>query len=134
MHTVAVSDALDSIPDVDLVMVAFTEPENLPDYQERYDLDSLPIVVDTTRKAYRAFGLGRGSVRRVWGLRMVKRYLEIFRSEGFSDPGRATEDTLQLGGDFIVDPEGKLIYAFWGDGPDDRPSVEALVDALERLR
>jgi len=43
---------------------------------------------------------------------------------------RPTEDTLQLGGDFIVGPDGTLIYGFWGEGPDDRPSVDDLIDAL----
>ena len=84
--------------------------------------------MDLNRSAYRAFGLGRGSVARVWGLRSAERYLEIFRDQGFSRPGSPTEDTLQLGGDFIIDPSGTLIYGFWGDGPDDRPSAQAIRD------
>ena len=134
MHTVAVSDALQNRDNVDVVMVTFTEPENLAAYQQRHDLASLSIIVDTTRASYEAYGLGRGSVRRVWGLRMAKRYVEIFRDQGFSVPPRATEDTLQLGGDFVVDPEGTLIYGFWGDGPDDRPSTQEILDALEGAR
>ena len=35
------------------------------------------------------------------------------------------------GGDFIVDPDGTLLYGFWGDGPDDRPHVDDLLRALE---
>ena len=124
------SDALEPVDDVDVVMMTFTEPEHLASYQQRHDLASLSIVVDPDRAAYRTFGLGRGSIPRVWGLRAAKRYIEIFRSQGFSRPGRATEDTLQLGGDFIINPQGTLIYGFWGDGPDDRPSTEALLDAL----
>ena len=121
---------LNSIEDVDLVMLTFTEPENLPEYQRRHDLDSLSIVVDADRSAYRAFGLGRGKFSRIWGLRAAKRYIEIYRADGFSRTGRPTEDTLQLGGDFIVDANGTLIYGFWGEGPDDRSSTQTLHDAL----
>ena len=119
---------IETLDEVDLVMVTFTDPENLNPYQKRHGLASLPIVVDPDRSAYRAFGLGRGSIARVWGLRSAKRYLEIFRDQGFSRPGSPTEDTLQLGGDFIIDPSGTLIYGFWGDGPDDRPSAQAIRD------
>lgn len=129
MHTAAVSDLLSRRENTDVLLVTFTNPENLPAYQQRYDL-SLPVVVDADRSAYRAFGLGRGSVARIWGLRAAKRYIEIFRSHGFQNPGRVTDDTLQLGGDFIIDPDGTLIYGFWGDGPDDRPSAQELLDAL----
>ena len=86
------------------------------------------------RSAYRAYGLGRGTVRRVWGWRMARRYLEIYREQGFERPTKATEDTLQLGGDFIVDPKGTLIYGYWGAGPDDRPDVSDLINTIEATR
>lgn len=121
---------LNSHDDVDLVIVTFTEPENLRSYQKRHKLTSTSFILDPGRSAYRAFGLERGAVTRIWGLRAAKRYLEIFRDDGFSRPGRPTEDTLQLGGDFIIDPEGTLIYGFWGEGPDDRPSAESIRDVL----
>ena len=69
-------------------------------------------------------------LRRVWGWRMVLRYAEIIRADGFSGLRRPTEDTLQLGGDFLVDANGTLIYGFWGEGPDDRPEVDELIAAL----
>lgn len=114
----------------DVVLVTFTEPDHLTAYRERHGVD-LPVILDPNRDAYRAFGLGRGSVRRVWGLQAARRYTEIIRSEGFAGLTRPTEDTLQLGGDFIVDPTGTLIYGFWGQGPDDRPDVDDLVAALD---
>jgi hypothetical protein len=45
-------------------------------------------------------------------------------------PRLPSEDTLQLGGDFIVDPEGRVAYAYRSAGPDDRPSVDDLLAAL----
>lgn len=93
---------------------------------------AFPVLLDQDRITYRAFGLGRGSFRRVWGWKAARRYLDILRAEGTAGLKRPTEDTLQLGGDFVVDPEGNLSYGFWGDGPDDRPSTEDLIAAVRR--
>ena len=71
---------------------------------------------------------------RVWGRKAAKRYWEIFRSDGLVGLRRPTEDSLQLGGDFVVAANGTLAYGFWGDGPDDRPSVDELVDAVTEAR
>ena len=113
----------------DVVLVTFTEPENVSAYRRQHGLD-LEVVLDRDRSAYAAFGLGRGTVWRVWGWRMVLRYAEIIRADGFSGLRRPTEDTLQLGGDFLVDANGTLIYGFWGEGPDDRPEVDELIATL----
>ncbi len=91
-----------------------------------------PVLVDADRDAYRAFGLGRGSVWRVWGAKAAHRYWEIIRAEGIAGLHRPTEDPLQLGGDFVVAPDGRLAYGFWGEGPDDRPSVDELVAAVRQ--
>ena len=115
--------------DTDVVVVTFAEQVNLTPYIARHDLP-FPVLSDTSLSAYQAFGIGRGSLRRVWGLRMVRRYIEIFREQGFEMPARATEDTLQLGGNFIIDPDGTLIYGYWGKGPDDRPPVQSLIDTI----
>ena len=113
----------------DVVLITFTDPAALADYQRR---NALPfaVVADPERAAYRAYGLGRGSIARVWGWQAARRYLEILRATGVRSWRRPTEDTLQLGGDFVVDPDGTLTYGFWGRGPDDRPSVDELVAAV----
>lgn len=122
-------DRLDELAENTIVVLAtFTSAENLVSYVAKTDLD-IPVLMDAHRDAYRAFGLGRGSVARVWGPKMVRRYLEIFASDGFTKPERATEDTLQLGGDFVIDSDGNLAYGFWSEGPDDRPTVDALIAA-----
>ena len=131
---IAVRDHLDELgDDTDVVVITFAEHENLTPYLARHDLP-FPVLSDTSLSAYQAFGIGRGTIRRVWGLRMVRRYIEIYRDQGFEAPGKATEDTLQLGGNFIIDPEGILIYGYWGEGPDDRPPVRALIDTIETAR
>ena len=125
-------DRLDELGEsTEVVLITFTDLEALAEYRDR---NALPftVVSDADRAAYRVFGLGRGSVARVWGWRAGLRYVGLLRDSGLRALRRPTEDTLQLGGDFVVDPDGTLVYGFWGDGPDDRPSVDDLIAAVGR--
>lgn len=117
--------------DTRVALITFTDPTELAGYRTADEL-SFPVLVDPDRESYRAYGLGRGSIARIWGWRAARRYLEIVRAEGVGRLARPTEDTRQLGGDFVVDRDGRLVFGFWGAGPDDRPSVDALVDAVRR--
>ena len=117
----------------EVVLVTFTDPTQLTDYQSVNELP-FTILVDDDRHSYRAFGLGRGSFLRVWGWRAFRRYVEIIRSRGLTGLGRPTEDTLQLGGDFVIGPDGALAWGYWGEGPDDRPSVDELITAVDAAR
>ena len=125
-------DRLDELGEAtEVVLITFTDLEALAEYRDR---NALPftVVSDTDRAAYRVFGLGRGSVARVWGWRAGLRYVGLLRDSGLRALRRPTEDTPQPGGDFVVDPDGTLVYGFWGDGPDDRPSVDDLIAAVGR--
>ncbi|MEM9516190.1 MAG: AhpC/TSA family protein [Actinomycetota bacterium] len=119
--------------DTAVVLVTFTSDDHLSAYQARHELP-FPVLIDRDRVTYGAYGLGRGSVHHIWGLRSAQRYIEIVRANGLSGLRRPTEDTLQLGGDFVIDAAGRLAWGFWGTGPADRPSVDQLVDALDRAR
>lgn len=126
-------DRLDELGhDTDVVLIAFTDPENVRTYRAINDLP-FPVLIDADREAYRAFGLGRGPLWRIYGWRAARRYIEIFRANGLRDLRRPTEDTLQLGGDFIVSSDGTLAWGFWGEGPDDRPDVDELIAAVRRI-
>lgn len=123
-------ERLDELGDNTVVaLITFTDPESLIGYSKQHNL-GFPVLTDRNRDAYRAFGLGRGSITRVYGWNALRRYIEIFRSNGFAGLRRPTEDTLQLGGDFVVDANGTLVYGFWGDGPDDRPTADELINAV----
>jgi hypothetical protein len=89
-----------------------------------------PAVADPERVAYRTFGLDRTS----WGSflrpRVVLRYLRLMFRGWRPRPPREGEDVLQLGGDFFLDVEGRLTFAYRSAEPTDRPSVEVLLQAL----
>ena len=114
-----------------VVLITFTRPRNLRGFRRRLGL-SYPVLADETRAAYRAYGLGRGSWRRVWGVQTLKAYGRLLRAG--RRPRLPAADTLQLGGDFVVDAEGRVVYAYRSAGPDDRPSVDDLVTAVRASR
>ena len=116
-----------------MVLVTFTEPAMLQAYLQRNAL-SFPVLVDADRSSYRAYGFGRGSVARVWGRKAARRYWDILRRDGLAGLRRPVEDTLQLGGDMVIAPDGTLVWGYWGRGPDDRPTVDELVAAVDRSR
>ena len=127
-------DRLDDLgPDTTVVLVTFTDPDNLSDYIVR-NLLPFPVLTDPDRSAYAAYGFGRGSVGRVWGWRAGRRYLELLRAGRWRELRRPTEDTLQLGGDVVVGADGTLVWGFWSAGPDDRPSVDDIIAAVEAAR
>ncbi|MEZ5102754.1 MAG: AhpC/TSA family protein [Thermoleophilia bacterium] len=111
------------------VFVAFDEPPLLAQGLLA-GLDPLPypVLTDPARSSYRAWGLGRGSVAGIWlDPRVWARYARLLaRGERLRAPG---SDTLQLGGDFVVDAAGRITYARPQER-DDRPPVSQLVRAL----
>ncbi len=124
---VAVRDHSGEMGDAEVAVVTFTPHEQLSLYRERLGLP-FALLSDPDRTAYGAYGLGRGSVWRVYGPRVVLRYVELLRHGRKLQ--RITEDTLQLGGDFVVGRDGRLVYALQPDGPDDRPPVTDIVQAV----
>jgi len=129
-HVIRAIEARDELTRVgaDVILVAFHDPELLM-AKMMHDLD-LPytLLLDPEMAAYRRWGLGQaglGSLLRpglYWaGLKVA---LSRQPSMGKSpDPG-------QLGGDFVVDREGRLRLVNRMKSFHDRAAMPRLVDAL----
>ncbi|MCO4833441.1 MAG: hypothetical protein KC481_07250 [Acidimicrobiaceae bacterium] len=129
---IAVSDRLaDFGADVEIVVVTFTERSHLGTYLERYP-SPLRFLLDPDRASYNTYGLGHASTPRIYGWSVLRRYVEILSRRGMQALRRPTEDIHQLGGDFVIDPDGVLRYARWSTSPADRPAVAALIAASHR--
>jgi alkyl-hydroperoxide reductase/thiol specific antioxidant family protein len=85
------------------------------------------FLADPSRMVYRAYGLGRNSVWRVYGPRIVWQYIK-WGMQG--KPIRLTDDALQRGGNFVVGRDGLLTLAHTGRDQSDRPTPEAILRAL----
>ncbi len=112
-----------------VLVVCQAKPETLARHLARRAWP-VPFVADPDRAAYRAFGLERTGWLTflrpgvVWGyLRgMLRGYLLKMPYAG--------EDVLQLGGDFVLDRAGKVVFAYPSANPTDRPSVRQILDAI----
>ena len=120
-------------PDVTFALVTFSDPKYLRAYRQRTGWD-FPILTDIDRSIYQMFGYGRGSVWRVYGWKVVKRYATLLRSGRIGRMEKATEDTLQLGGDVVIAPDGSVQWIYRGAGPDDRPSVDDIISQTQQAR
>jgi peroxiredoxin len=112
----------------EVLVVSFTGPARVAAYLGRYPLP-FPVVADPSRAAYRAFALGRTTWGAFFRGGVLGRYLRlIFR--GWLPRGSEGEDVLQLGGDFVLDDGGRLVYAHRSAEPTDRPATAELLRAL----
>ena len=87
-----------------------------------------PLLSDQERDSYRAYGLQRGYLRQIFSLRTVLAYVKLLAQGRLYHFRRS--DLRQLGGDFIVDPEGVIPYQYRSAAPHDRPSVDELMRAV----
>ena len=88
-----------------------------------------PILIDETRDAYRAYNMLSASFWDVWGPRTWWAYLKEF-AQG-RRLKKSENDVNQRGGDILIDPSGIVRLHHVGNGPADRPSVAAILAAME---
>lgn len=92
----------------------------------------LPYVtlVDEQRSLYHAFGMDRGPLWQIYGPRVLWGYLKAYLRGGRV---RVRGDTLQRGGDVILDGDGIVRLLHVGADSFDRPSVDTLLSQLHAL-
>jgi peroxiredoxin len=113
-----------------VIFVSFDEPATLRRTLLRgIELED-PLLIDRRRESYRVWGLRRSSVARVWlDPRVWWRYgVLLLSGERLRGVG---VDTLQLGGDFVIDRGGRVSWAR-PQTRDDRPPIAVVMRELER--
>ena len=108
----------------EVLAIGFDRLERAERYLAEQELP-FPLLVDPERRVYRAYGLEKGAW---WRFLLPKVALGYWRMmESGAQVQRPEEDPLQLGGDFVVDPDGRLALVHPAKDPTDRPSVAALL-------
>jgi hypothetical protein len=112
-----------------VLVVSQAKPEVLAVYLARQAWH-VPVVCDPDRAAYRAFGLERAGWLAFFRPRVLLGYFRgMRRGYGLKKPYPG-EDVRQLGGDFVLDRERRVVLAHPSADPTDRPAVGDLLRAV----
>ncbi len=114
----------------EVVVVTFASRERLSSYQKTYGAP-FRVVTDEDLSLYRLLGFGRTSFARVWGWTTIRTYVRLLREGGKLEATHG--DTRQLGGNAVIDHNGRLAWVRAANGPGDRPSVDDILQALDAL-
>ncbi|MBA2451501.1 MAG: redoxin domain-containing protein [Chloroflexi bacterium] len=115
--------------DVEVLVVSFDPPRRIRGYCRRLRLP-FRCLSDEPREAYRAFGLSRASWLRTLTPKALAPYVRLYLRRGGPRPMYGGQDLRQMGGDFVVSPDGRLAFAYASHDPADRPSVDDLLAAI----
>ena len=115
---------------VAIVIVSFAEPDKLTPYIMDHNWP-FTILADPERKAYVTFALKRLSWWRVFSPAMLKLYSKLV-GKGLHRRDYGREDVYQSGGDFVLDHEGNILFAYRSEDPGDRPQVGNLLMAIDQ--
>jgi peroxiredoxin len=89
------------------------------------------VVLDSDRHVYQAYQL-ESSRWRSWTLRTLWTYAKLLMQGRRLQPKDG--DPHQLGGDFIIDANGKIQLAYRSHDPVDRPPVDDLLEILAGMQ
>uniref|UniRef100_A0A669AXC8 Selenoprotein L n=1 Tax=Oreochromis niloticus TaxID=8128 RepID=A0A669AXC8_ORENI len=88
------------------------------------------MLLDPSRKIYSAFGLG-ASLKKVLNFGNILIYSEYVAND-MEFPRELPwiqDDMFQLGGNFVLDEHGRVLFSHRCQSPIDRPSVEDILSA-----
>ncbi len=114
----------------EVAAVSFAQSKALLPYARDLHLP-FPLLSDPERGAYKAYGLLRGSFWSIFGPKTVWEYVKLI-SHGRLFRG-IQADPFQLGGDFVIDGQGIVRFAYRSEEPTDRPSADRLLQAVRDL-
>jgi len=113
-----------------LVIVSFGSVQGAEKWKSETKT-SLDLFLDPDRILYGMFGLGR-SVSKVWGMNSIQ-YYGAQIAQGRQLPSALTgveDDPLQMGGDFTMDSDLKLVFSHPSTESTDRPTVDQILQHL----
>ena len=93
---------------------------------------SLPLLLDQSQLLYKHFGIRR-LLSVAWDLNVFIAYAEKVVGGRVDNIARGGDDVTVIGGDFITDSNGKVLYSYKSKEQYDRPEVDDLVTFLKSL-
>ena len=115
-----------------VAVIGLGRPDQARTFCERYRVP-FSCLTSPSRSAHRAFGLRRGTLNEVAGpaiwLRWLRNELKGWRQGRFGQG-----DPAQLGGTFVVGPDGVIRYAHRGRRSSDIAPNDEVLGAVASLR
>jgi alkyl-hydroperoxide reductase/thiol specific antioxidant family protein len=111
-----------------VVVIGFEAARRVRGYCGNLRLGDWPCLVDEALTVYQAYGLERLAWWRTFTLASLRGYARFWR-RGATMP-RPRADIRQAGGDFVIDPAGRLAFVHPGRAPHDRPGVDTILAVI----
>jgi len=95
-------------------------------------IPGVTCLSDPERKAYRAYGLGRGKLRQtVLSWRVMRSNSRLAKSKGWKpELPPEGQDSFQMSGLFIIGPDGRIRLPYYYEDIADHPPVELLLEGV----
>jgi hypothetical protein len=113
----------------EVLAISFSKPERVAAVLRTKPLP-FPALCDPDLVSYHAFGLGRTRWRDFVRPGLLMRFGKMLRQGWLPRLPDDGADVLQLGGDFVLDRQRRITYAYRSLEPTDRPTPPALLEAV----
>ena len=114
---------------VRVVLVHMASESQAEVFFEKYGLQDIPRVSDPSQGIYRAFGLDRGSLLQLFGLKTWIRGFRTSVVDGHAQ-GATVGDSFQMPGVFLIF-HGEVLRAYRHQSPADRPNYVSLAQSQD---
>ncbi len=115
---------------LEIVAIGMGSPRRTAAFRRELRLP-FPILADPRRASYSAYGLLKMSLRREASIASAMHFARnVARHGGAREPD---QNMLQLGGIFVVDPQGIVRYAFRSARAHEYPTTEKLIRVASHL-
>ena len=115
---------------VQAIVISFSSRWLFEAFAKDYAHPNFIFLRDPDLKAYKAFGLKKAKLSEMLNPGVALKYFSlILKGEKIK---KTSEDVYQLGGNFILDPDGSVIYSHPSKHPNDRPSIQELIEVFKK--
>lgn len=108
------------------VLVHMSSEDVAGEYFKEFNLEGVDAISDPEQKYYKAFGLGRGGVRELLGLKNFVRGMDISINKKIYPGLRFIGDGFQMPGVFIIH-NGNVQQSFIHKSAADRPDYDKML-------
>ncbi|NBR05385.1 MAG: hypothetical protein EBT92_06405 [Planctomycetes bacterium] len=134
-HLGDIRDQFQSFKDIKATVVAvtFSTPSEALKLSQELKLP-FPLVSDPQKEVYKVFELGSAKLKDFLSLNVLWKFLGRIFTGWFPSLGYSKDDLFQLGGDFVVNAKGEVVYEFKSSSPADRPGIPFLLEQLQNAK